>query len=56
MSVVSALMVLMPIVSGTDLMAVVEEDVKAEEAEMEMEEVEEEVEKVPLEELVVLVV
>ena len=47
---------LTPIVSGMDLMVVVEEDVKAEEEEMEMEVVEEEVVKVLLEELEELVV
>ena len=53
---VSALMDLTPIVSGMDLMVVVEEDGKGEEEEMEMEAVAEEVVKDPLEELEVLVV
>ena len=44
------------IVSGMDLMVVVEEDVKGEEKEMEMEVVEAEVVKDPLEELEELVV
>ena len=42
---------LTPIVSGMDLMVVVEEDGKGEEEEMEMEAVAEEVVKDPLEEL-----
>ena len=47
---------LTPIVSGMDLMVVVEEDVKGEEKEMETEVVEEEGVKDPLEELEELVV